>query len=393
MAIAKKIKQMMEESSWIRRMFEAGARLKAEHGADAVCDFSLGNPNLSPPAQFRQRLMEVAGQEIPLKHAYMPNAGYAFAREAVAAYIKREYGVVPGADHVIMTCGAGGALNVILKTIINPGDKLLVPTPCFVEYRFYVENHGGRIEFVPGKTDFDLDVAAIESSIDTGTAGIIVNSPNNPSGRVYPEETLKKLCAVLERKSREFKRPLYLISDEPYRRLVYDGVRVPSLLSLYHNSIIATSFSKDLSIPGERIGWLSVHPEADAGDDLVNGCILCNRILGYVNAPALMQRVVAGLLDVTIDATEYRRKRDLLYEGLVRMGYEVYKPQGTFYLFPRAPGGDDLKFVDLLQRELILAVPGSGFAFPGYFRIAYCVEDEVIKRSLRGFERALAAVN
>jgi aspartate aminotransferase len=391
MAVAVKIKRMMEESSWIRRMFEAGAQLKERHGEDKVCDFSLGNPILEPPQAFRETLRGLAAEDMPLKHAYMPNAGYRFAREAVSGYVGREYGVEPGWTNVIMTCGAGGALNVILKTILNPGDKILVPTPCFVEYRFYVENHGGVPEFVPGTEDFNIDVGALERSIDAHTAGIIINSPNNPSGRVYDEDTLERLCRMLEQKSRDTGRSLYLVSDEPYRRVTYDGVRVPSLLKLYRNTVIATSFSKDLSIPGERIGWLAVHPEADDAAALVNGCILCNRILGYVNAPALMQRAVSGLLDVTIDAGIYRKKRDLLYDNLTRLGYSARRPEGAFYLFPRAPGGDDLKFTALLQDQLILAVPGTGFAFPGYFRLAYCVEDEVIEKSLEGFARALAA--
>jgi len=392
MAVADKIKQMMVESSWIRRMFEAGAELKAQHGADKVCDFSLGNPNLKPPREFIETLQSLAGQDIPLKHAYMPNAGYPAVRSAVADYIGKEYGLGLKADNVVMTCGAGGGLNIILKTILNPGDKVLVSTPCFVEYRFYVENHGGTLDLVPGKQDFDLDIAALENKIDAQTAGIIINSPNNPSGRVYPEETLRRLCAMLEKKSSQVGRAIYLMSDEPYRRIVFDGIRVPSLFMLYRNTVVITSFSKDLSIPGERIGWLAVHPEADDSVNLINGCILSNRILGYVNAPALMQRAVASLLQVTIDVGEYQRKRDVLFKSLSEMGYAVRKPEGAFYLFPQAPGGDDLEFVDLLRQELILAVPGRGFALPGYFRIAYCVDDEIIERSLAGFSRAIKRV-
>jgi aspartate aminotransferase len=388
MAVAENIKQMMAESSWIRRMFEAGAELKARYGADKVCDFSLGNPNLIPPPEFKETLIKLARETLPGKHAYMPNAGYPAVRSAVADYIGSEYGVAMKADNVIMTCGAGGGLNVALKAILNPGDKILVSTPCFVEYGFYVGNHGGTLELVQGKEDFDLDVAALEEKIDGTTAGIIVNSPNNPSGRVYPEDTIRKLCATLENKSKSIGRAIYLISDEPYRRIVFDGNRVPSLFRFYRNTIVITSFSKDLSIPGERVGWLAVHPQADDSVNLINGCILCNRILGYVNAPALMQRAVASLLEVTVDADQYRRKRDLLFYRLSDMGYDVRKPEGAFYLFPKAPGGDDLAFTEMLQKELILAVPGRGFALPGYFRLAYCVDDEVIERSLPGFLRA-----
>ncbi len=392
MAVADKIKQMMVESSWIRRMFEAGTELKEHHGADKVCDFSLGNPNLKPPREFIEKLQSLAGQDIPLKHAYMPNAGYPAVRSAVADYIGEEYGLGLKPDNVVMTCGAGGGLNVILKTILNRGDKVLVSTPCFVEYRFYVENHGGTLDLVPGKQDFDLDIAALENKIDDRTAGIIINSPNNPSGRVYPEETLRRLCAMLEKKSSQMGRTIYLMSDEPYRRIVFDGIRVPSLFMFYRNTVVITSFSKDFSIPGERIGWLAVHPEADDSVNLINGCILCNRILGYVNAPALMQRAVAALLHVTVDVEEYQRKRDVLFKNLCQMGYTVRKPEGAFYLFPQAPGGDDLKFTDILRQELILVVPGRGFALPGYFRIAYCVDDEIIERSLEGFSRAVKRV-
>jgi aspartate aminotransferase len=392
MAVADSIKQMMDRSSWIRRMFEAGAELKAQHGADKVCDFSLGNPNLMPPPEFREALIKLARDDLPMKHAYMPNAGYPAVRAAVANYIHAEYGLRIKQDNVIMTCGAGGGLNVILKTILNRGDKVLVSAPCFVEYRFYVENHGGSLELVQGKQDFDLDIGALEKRIDDRTAGIIINSPNNPSGRVYPEETIRELCEMLKKKSSQLGRVIYLISDEPYRRIVFDGVKVPSIFAFYNNTIVVTSFSKDLSIPGERIGWLAVHPQADDSANLINGCILCNRILGYVNAPALMQRAVASLLQVTVDAGEYQCKRDALFNNLRQMGYAVRKPEGAFYLFPQAPGGDDLRFVDILRQELILAVPGRGFALPGYFRLAYCVDDEIIERSLAGFSRAIKKI-
>jgi aspartate aminotransferase len=392
MAVAKKIKAMMEQSSWIRKMFEIGNHLKAQYGAEKVCDFSLGNPNLPPPAEFSQTLRKLIEQDIPAKHGYMPNAGYPAVRETVARFISREYGVKTNGEQVIMTCGAGGALNIALKTIINPGDKILVSTPYFMEYNFYVDNHGGKLETVPGREDFDLDVEAILARIDQQTAGIIINSPNNPSGRIYPEATIKALSQGLVRKSRELGRTIYLISDEPYRKLVYDNVHVPSLFKHYPDTLIATSFSKDLSIPGERIGWLAVHPEAEDRDNLLNGLILCNRILGYVNAPALMQRAIETLLDKQIDVGIYQRKRDLLVDNLLKQGYKLLKPQGTFYLFPLAPGGDDIRFVDLLQQELVLAVPGRGFGLPGYFRIAYCVTDEVIERSLKGFEKAIKKI-
>ncbi|MEW5815597.1 MAG: pyridoxal phosphate-dependent aminotransferase [Spirochaetota bacterium] len=392
MAVSKNVAEMITRSSWIRKMFESGARLKAEHGEDKVFDFSLGNPNIEPPSAFTKTAAAILAEKSKGKHGYMPNAGYPDVREEVAAYISKEQKVKLTGSNVIMTCGAGGAMNVALKTILNPGDKVLVSSPYFMEYNFYVDNHGGKLEPVNSREDFDLDIDAIESQINAQTAAVIINSPNNPSGRVYPASTLRELGKMLARKSRETRRSVYLLSDEPYRKIVYDGTEVPSVLSFYKNSIIFTSYSKDLSIPGERIGWLAIHPEAEDGQNLIDGFILCNRILGYVNAPALMQRVVARLQGVSVDVTEYKKKRDILCEGLAEIGYEFNKPQGTFYLFPRAPGGNDLEIVELLRKELILTVPGRGFGLPGYFRIAFCVEDRVIEAALPGFERAFRKI-
>lgn len=378
----------MGQSSWIRRMFETGARLRAEHGADKICDFSLGNPNLAPPEEFQQALRRVVDEPVEGKHGYMPNAGYPWVRKKVAALVSREQAVSVDEHHLIMTCGAAGAFNIALKSILNPGDRVLVSAPYFMEYGSYVDNHGGVLEAVPAAPDFDLDVAALDAKITPRTAALIVNSPNNPSGRVYPEATVRSLGGMLEAASRRVGRAIYLLSDEPYRRIVFDGAGVPSVMAAYRNSIVATSYSKDLSIAGERIGWLAVHPQADSAAELVDGFILCNRILGFVNAPALMQRVVAEAGGASVDAAVYQRKRDRLYAALTRIGYEIRKPQGTFYLFPRAPGGDDLAAVKALQDQLVLTVPGRGFGAPGYFRIAFCVDDAVIERSLDGFARA-----
>jgi aspartate aminotransferase len=273
-----------------------------------------------------------------------------------------------------------------LKTILNPGDEVIASTPCFMEYGFYADNHGGKLVLAPTAPGFDLDVAAIEARIGPRTAALIVNSPNNPTGRVYPEATLRSLARMLDRAGRKHGRAIYILSDEPYRKLVYDGVTVPSILALYPHSIVATSYSKDLSLPGERIGYLAVNPAADDAARLVDGIILCTRILGYVNAPALMQRVVGRLQGVSVDVEIYRKKRDLFCTALAGMGYELAVPQGAFYLFPKAPGGDDLAFVQALQGERVLVVPGRGFSFPGWFRIAYCVDTAVIERSLAGFE-------
>jgi aspartate aminotransferase len=388
MAVSKKVKQMMEQSSWVRKMFETGAELKATHGAENVFDFSLGNPNVPPPVGFQQTLEEEVAEELPGKHGYMPNAGYPSVREAVAGYVSEDQQVGLGPESVIMTAGAGGALNVALKTIVNPGDTVLVMTPFFPEYRFYADNHGATVKQIPARDDFDLDLDAIARAIDTSTCAVLINSPNNPAGTVYPQESIEALGDLLERKSRELGRTIYLISDEPYRKIVFDGLEVPSVLAAYKNSFAAASYSKELSVPGERIGWLIINPQAEDFQNLVDGAILSNRILGFVNAPALMQRVIARLQGSHVDVELYRRKRDMLCSGLEEIGYRFQKPQGTFYLFPQAPGGDDLEAVRVLQDELVLTVPGKGFGCPGYFRISFCVEDRVIEKAMPGFERA-----
>jgi len=388
MAVSSAIKEMIERSSWIRRMFEKGTLLKKEYGAENVYDFSLGNPNLDPPKQFSRILKKILDEDIPAKHSYMPNAGYPEVREKIARYIQEEYNIEITKEYVIMTCGAGGALNAALKTILNPSDIVLTSVPGFMEYHFYVDNHRGILDFILSKDDFDLDVEKMASRITKETAAVIINSPNNPTGRVYPAATLEKLGLMLEEESRRIGRTIYLISDEPYRKIIYDDIEVPSVFSYYPHSIVVTSFSKDLSIPGERIGWLAVNPRAEAADEFMNGAILCNRILGYVNAPALMQRTVAELLYESVDIEGYKRKRDLLCSRLEEIGYRFTRPEGTFYLFPEAPGGDDSKAVDALQEERVLAVPGRGFGRKGYFRIAFCVDDKVIEGSFQGFEKA-----
>jgi aspartate aminotransferase len=389
MAIAKTIKETMSGSSFIRKMFELGAQLKKQHGEENVCDFTLGNPDLEPPEVFQRALADIVDRKIPLKHGYMANAGYQDTRASVADYVSKEQGVAVTEKSVIMTCGAGGGLNVVFKTILNPGDTVVVNVPYFVEYNFYIRNHGGEMVLARTRDDFDLDVAAVEKAIDGRTAAVLINSPNNPTGKVYPETTIRALARMLERKSAETGRAIYLISDEPYRKIVYDGAMVPPLFADYKNSIVVNSYSKDLSIPGERLGYIAVHPEADDFADLLDGMILCNRILGFVNAPALMQRVVTGIQGASVDVSLYKKRRDLLCGGLRKLGYDFTTPGGTFYLFPRAPGGDDLKFVKLLQEKLVLTVPGTGFGAPGYFRIVFCVPEEMIERSFVGFEYAI----
>jgi aspartate aminotransferase len=389
MAVAKKIRTSMEKSSWIRKMFEEGIARKAKFGPENVFDFSLGNPNLEPPASFKKILAELAADPAPSLHGYMPNAGLVTTRKAVADYLGRHNQRTFGPEDIIMTVGAGGALNVVLKTLLNPGDEVIIPSPYFVEYNFYLDNHQGVPKTVKTKADFSLDLPAIEGAITDRTKAVLINSPNNPTGRVYGKEDLQSLGELLSVYSRKLGQPIYIISDEPYRKIVYNGIIVPSVFEIYSESFVVTSFSKDLSLPGERIGYVAVNPEMSDKDTIVGGLVLCNRVLGYVNAPAFMQRAVARLMEESVDISLYQRKRDLLCDGLANCGYEVEKPGGAFYLFPKTPIEDDVAFVQALQEENILTVPGSGFYGPGHMRIAYCVDDRTIEKAMPGFERVI----
>lgn len=378
----------MEESSWIRKMFEEGCDLKARCGPENVCDFSLGNPCLEPPPKFQEALESVVHGRFPGKHAYMPNAGLMETRVAIADHLTREHGIAFGPEHIVMTCGAGGALNVILKALLEPGDEVIILSPFFPEYRFYADNHGGTAIAVKTGKDFALNLAALEERIGDRVKAVLLNSPNNPTGKVYDAESLTALGELLRAKEGRYGRAIYLISDEPYAKLVYDGARVPSIFAAHPHAILATSHSKDLSLPGERIGYLAIHPSAPHAKELGNAMTFAQRILGFVNAPALMQRVVAYLQGVTIDVGWYQRKRDRLCQALSAMGYSLVKPDGAFYLFPRSPT-DDLEFVRELQKSNILTVPGRGFGAPGHFRIAYCVDDCVIEKALPKFGAAI----
>ncbi|MEW6427286.1 MAG: pyridoxal phosphate-dependent aminotransferase [Thermodesulfobacteriota bacterium] len=387
MAISRKMITFGERSSWIRRMFEEGARLKARHGAENVFDFSLGNPDLPPPAQYDRAMAAVLADERPGVHGYMPNGGYPFVREMVARQVAAEQGRTLAADDVLMTVGAAGGLNVVMKALLDPGDEVIILAPYFVEYSFYVDNHGGVLRVVPTAGDFALDAEAIGAAITARTKAIIINSPNNPTGQIYGVGELAALAAVLERAPQ----PIYLIADEPYRKIVYDGNEVPGVFPIYRNSIVVSSYSKDLSLPGERIGYIAVHPDIEDKAQLLAAMTLANRILGFVNAPALMQRVVAQLQGVAVDISVYARRRRLFCKVLAEAGYEFEPPKGAFYLFPRSPIPDDAAFVALLAEERVLGVPGRGFGMAGYFRLAFCVDDEVIARSAAGFARAMAA--
>lgn len=392
MPVSQKIVESIQRASWIRKMFEEGARLKQEHGAKNVFDFSLGNPNVEPPKGIQQALVEAASETTPGVHAYMPNAGFPAVRAAVARKIAEDEGIELTENHVVMTVGAGGALNVVLKTILNPGDEVVVPKPFFVEYVFYVDNHAGKTVLVPTREDFSLDLKALEDAITPKTSAILINSPNNPTGKVYSEDEIRGLSELLVRKNAEIGRTIVLISDEPYRGITYDGVTVPSILKAYPHSVVVTSFSKDLSIPGERLGYIAMSPSMNEAGLTMDGFVLCNRVLGFVNAPGLIQRAVKDHLRDVVDVSIYRKRRDRLYDALTSFGYECVRPEGAFYLFPKSPLDDDIQFVGQLQKKLILAVPGTGFGGPGYFRLAYCVSDETIEGSLKGFGEAIKEV-
>lgn len=389
MAVAKRVAQQIEGASLIRKMFDHGVAMKNEHGAENVFDFSIGNPNVPPPPEFTTALKRILDADIPNKHGYMTNAGLPEVRQKIAAHVSKIQGIAVTAGDVVMTAGAGAALNLAFCTLCDPGEEVVVCAPTFVAYKNYVSSQGARLTVVPGRKDFDLNLDALEAAISPNTAAVIVNSPCNPSGMIYPETTLRALADLLDRKSRELGRRIYIVGDEPYRPVVYGNAVVPSLLAIYPHTVLCYSYSKDLSIPGERIGYALVHPDADDSENIVLGLTLGTLNLGFTNAPVSMQRVVGELQGVRVDVEVYRRRMEALAGGLEEIGFDLRRPEGAFYLFPAAPGGDDFAFCDLLGEELILAVPGTGFGMPGYFRLSYCgVGVEAIERSLPGFRRA-----
>jgi aspartate aminotransferase len=369
-------------------MFEEGAILKKQYGEENIFDLSLGNPIMEPPTEFFRELKEIAEHPTPGMHRYMSNAGYTETRATVAEQLALETSIKFTENDVIMTHGAAGALNVVLKTILNHGDEVIIFAPYFAEYVHYVDNHYGVSRILSTDEQFAPRVDELEQAINERTRAVLINSPNNPSGAVYSEERLRAIGDVLRKKETELGTHILLISDEAYRKLIYDGLEYPFPVHHHKNSLITTSHSKDLALPGERIGYIAVHPECHGREELVNGFIHVNRTLGFVNASALMQHIVRHLQGVTVSIAEYQRKRDFLYDNLSAMGYSMVKPQGAFYLFPKSPIEDDVNFVRELQKLKVLTVPGRGFGTPGYFRIAYCVEDAVLEGSLNGLRGA-----
>ncbi len=384
MPISKTIAKQLENASWIRRMFEEGIRLKRERGADAICDFSLGNPDVEPPPAVLDALRRVVAGNKPGSHGYMPNPGYAEVREVVARKLRKETGLDFSAEDVFMTVGSAGACNVILKSILDPGDEVIVLMPCFSEYQFYIANHAGSM--VPVETDdtFLPDVERIRAAITTRTRAIILNTPNNPTGRVYPESVLRDLQQMLARTGQ----PIVVISDEPYKSFVYDGKRQPEVASFIANTAICNSWSKSLGLPGERIGYLALSPQLGDTTALRRACAFSNRILGFINAPAIWQWVMLEAAEAAIDAAPYEHKRNVLCDALQAIGYEVRRPEGSFYIFLKTPTPDDIAFTKLLADEGILAVPGVGFGRSGYIRLSLTIPLERIEKSISGFQRA-----
>lgn len=390
--ISDKMMEFVKSSSVIRAMFEEGKRMAGIYGAENVYDFSLGNPSVEPPIQIKEALIGVLNDEEPGKvHGYMNNSGYEDVRESIALSINKSFGTSFTTNNIIMTVGAAGGLNVILKSILNPGDEVISFAPYFGEYRNYVSNYDGVfIAISPDTTSFQPNLDEFEKKITSKTKAVIINSPNNPTGVVYSDETIRKLANILDKKQEEYKASIYLISDEPYRELAYDDVEVPYLTKYYKNTIVGYSFSKSLSLPGDRIGYLVIPNEVDDYNNLVSAANVATRILGFVNAPSLIQRAVARCLDVRVDVEVYNRNRELLYDSLLSYGYECVKPQGAFYLFVKALEKDDKKFAEAAKKHNILIVPGSSFGCPGYVRIAYCVDYNMIERSLPGFKKLAA---
>jgi aspartate aminotransferase len=388
--LSQNIHDKIAKSSWIRAMFEEGARLRQIHGADKVYDFSLGNPDYEPPAEVQTALRKYANGDEPGKHRYMSNAGYPDVREKIAQQISAESGLGLNQNHIIMASGAAGGLNVVLKSILNPGDEVIVLAPFFVEYLFYIENHGGKPVVVPtNPNNFEPSLEALEKNITPRCKAVILNSPNNPTGVIYREETLRQLADLLACKEQKYQSEILVISDEPYSKIVYDQAEVPQILKIFKHSVIVNSYSKSLAIPGERIGYIAVNPAIADVELFVNGMIFAHRTLGFVNAPALFQKVVGDSLDAAVDTEEYKRRRDFLYEQLTALGYFCVKPEGAFYLFPRSFIPDDIEFTKRALKYNLLLVPGTGFGCPGHFRIAYCVDFQTIQNSIPAF-KALA---
>jgi aspartate aminotransferase len=384
MTVATTIKEQLERTSWIRRMFEEGIRMKAERGAENVFDFTLGNPSEDPPPGVIATFRALAQTNAPGSHGYMPNAGFPAAREKVAERLRHDTGIAFTGNNILMTVGCAGAMNAALKAILDPGNEVIVPAPFFPDYPFYITNHGGQVVTVETREDFSLDIEAIKAKITPRTRAIILNSPNNPTGVIYSEAVLRELEDVLQQADHT----IVLLSDEPYKSILFDNEKCPEIASIISNCMITTSWSKKWGLAGERIGYLAISPRIPGADKLFDACVFTNRVLGYINAPAIWQLVTANAPDETTDLAVYHEKRDLLCDGLARIGYDVSKPQGAFYVFMKTPVPDDLSFSRMLQEEGVLVVPGRGFGRSGFVRMSLTVPKDTIVRSLPAFARA-----
>lgn len=387
MPASPEIREAIRQGSWIRKMFEEGAFLKAKKGPENVFDFTLGNPYGDPPPPLARELARLAANPPPDLHKYMPNAGFPDVRQRVAEDLLKTTGLAYAPGLVVMTVGAAGALNVALRAILSPGDEVIVIAPYFVEYLFYVRNAGGVPVVAQSADDFQLDLEAIRAAITGRTKALLLNTPNNPTGAVYPADSLRGLSRILAEGEVRTGGPIYVLSDEPYRKIVYPGAVFSPPAASLRNTLVAYSHSKDLNLPGERIGYLAVSPRAADAAELADACVFCNRVLGFVNAPSLMQRVVAGFQGIEADMSVYRRNREMLVTTLLESGFSVVPPGGAFYLFPRSPVKDEMKFHAAARKENVLVVPGSGFGRKGYFRVAYCVDPETVERSLPAWKR------
>jgi len=389
--LSSEISEALSKGSWIRRIFEQGAEMKKIYGNDNVYDFSLGNPDLPSPGVVGECLAELATRATePFAFGYMPNAGHPHVREALAVQVAQEQEAPVTGTDLLLTCGAAGGINAFFRAVLAPGDEVLCPRPYFVEYGFYVGNHGGKLVTAPTLPDFDLDVPALLAAVTPRTRVVLLNSPNNPTGVIYSEKTIKALAEGLTAENARRDRPIMILADEPYRFLTYGGAHVPSIMNLYPYTVVVSSFSKNLSLAGERIGYVALAPQMPGKEELMAGVVFANRILGYVNAPAIGQAILLKALGQQVDVSVYAERRAAMAKALTDAGYEFVMPAGAFYFFPKAPGGDDVAFVEKLCKERVLAVPGTGFGMPGYFRLTFCVDTKVIEGAAEGFKRAMA---
>ncbi|WP_236895860.1 pyridoxal phosphate-dependent aminotransferase [Clostridium beijerinckii] len=393
--ISNKMKSLVANNSIIRAMFEEGKRLSEIYGEENVFDYSIGNPNVEPPSKVKEVIFEILNEETPnLVHGYMNNSGYDDVRTNISNFINRKHNLTLSKDNIVMTCGAAGGLNIILKSILNPDDEVITFSPYFGEYGNYVKNFDGKLVTCPTNTEtFEPDLKALSEVITPRTKALIINNPNNPTGVIYSEKIIKDLATLLNNKQEEFNTSIYLISDEPYREIVYDDIEVPCILKYYDNTFIGYSYSKSLSLPGERIGYVVANSSMADFTDIMASLNIATRILGFVNAPSLFQRVIAKSLDAEVDVNIYKKNRDLLYNHLISLGFTCVKPQGAFYLFPKSPIDDDKKFCEDAKQFNLLLVPGSSFGCPGHVRLAYCTSYEKIEKSLPAFDKLASLYN